>query len=177
MPGEVPIAMAQLAVDIQLFISSYALLFVLLGLRFHGLPLRLGCFAIGVVGIVALILIVRGIGHDEPEARRIERVDDRGADVAGYLVTYLLPFLAVAEPSVEDLSAYVLFIVIVGVIYVRSGMIYVNPLLYLFGYRLFSVTTSPDLDAMLIAKQPPVIGRDIWVARVRSHLFVRAAPP
>ncbi len=169
--------MAQLAVDIQLFISSYALLFVLLGLRFHGLPLRLSCFAIGATGIIALILIVRGIGHDEPETRRIERVDDRGADVAGYLVTYLLPFLAVAEPTVEDVAAYVLFIVIVGVIYVRSGMIYVNPLLYLFGYRLFSVTTRPGFDAMLIDKQPPVIGRDIWVARVRSHLFVRAAPP
>jgi len=68
-PQEVQIAMAQFAVDTQLFISSYALLFVLLGLRFHGLPLRFGCFAIGALGIVALILIVRGIGHDEGVAK------------------------------------------------------------------------------------------------------------
>jgi len=168
---------SQLAVDIQLFISSYALLFVLLGLRFQAMPLRIGCFVIGALGIIVLLAIVRGIGRAEPEKRRIERVDDRGADVAGYLVTYLLPFLVVTEPGIGDIAAYVLFIVIVGVIYVRSGMIYVNPLLYMLGYRLFSVTVSPGLDAMLIDKQLPTIGRDLWVARVRSSVFMRGAPP
>lgn len=169
--------MSRMIVDIQLFFSSYAPLFVMLGLRFQSTPLRIICFMIGAGGALCLLLILWQIRRGAPKRYRIERVEDRGDDVAGYLVTYLLPFLTIAEPSAGDIAAYAVFIAIVGVVYVRTGLIYVNPLLYVMGFRLFSVTASPGLDAMLIAKKQPVAGQEVWVSRFRSHLFVGAAPP
>ncbi len=169
--------MSRTIIDTQLFLSSYAPLFALLGLRFDGTPLRIGCFVIAGLGVMALLGILKGIGGSEPKQYRIERIEDKGDDVAGYLVTYLLPFLTVAMPSALDIAAYALFIAIAGIIYVRSGLIYVNPLLYVLGYRLFAVTAAPGFNAMLIDKHRPREGSDVWVARFRSHLLVRSTPP
>jgi hypothetical protein len=120
--------MSRLVIDIRLFFSSYAPLFVLLGLRFEGMGLRIPCFALGALFALDLCLIMQQLRRGSPMKYRIQHVEDRGADVAGYVVTYLLPFLTVASPRGWDLAAYGLFIAIVGVIYVRSGLIYVNPL-------------------------------------------------
>jgi len=176
--------MSRRLIDIQLFFGSYAPLFILLGLRFEGTALRIACFAIGVLCALDLGFIMWQVGRSAPKKYRIERIEDRGSDVAGYLVTYLLPFLIVAQPSVWDLTAYALFIAIVGVIYVRSGLIYVNPLLYVVGYRLSSVVAipfgaaaGPGLDMMLISKQPPKAGQEIWASPFRAHLLVIVAPP
>jgi hypothetical protein len=41
--------------------------------------------------------------------------------------------------SWQDLSSLAAFVAILGVVYVRSRLIYVNPLLAIFGFRLWRV--------------------------------------
>jgi hypothetical protein len=42
----------------------------------------------------------------------VRTVEDRGGEVAGYLATYLLPFVTVSEPDVRDVVGYALFLVV-----------------------------------------------------------------
>jgi hypothetical protein len=42
------------------------------------------------------------------------RVEDRGAEVAGYLASYILPFVVVPEPGWSDLVGYAIFLVVRG---------------------------------------------------------------
>jgi hypothetical protein len=53
----------------------------------------------------------------------IEAIDDRGADVSGYLATYLLPIIVVGVPTTNDIIAYGVVISTMGLVYVRSRMI------------------------------------------------------
>ncbi len=71
-------SMSRMIVDIQLFFSSYAPLFVMLGLRFQSTPLRIICFMIGAGGALCLLLILWQIRRGAPKRYRIERVEDRG---------------------------------------------------------------------------------------------------
>jgi hypothetical protein len=79
-------------------------------------------------------------------------VSDAGSDVAGYLATYLLPFLTVAEPDTRDVIAYILFLLVTGLIYVRSEMTQINPTLYLLGRRVVRVTTTGGWSGYVIMR-------------------------
>jgi hypothetical protein len=118
------------------FLSSYAPLWLMLGLRFRPLPLRIGLFLVAIGGFVYVRLILRRREGELPSNDSLTITGDGGADVSGYLAAYLLPFLTVAEPSASDLAAYVIFMVVAGLVYVRSGLMQVNPTIYLFKYKV-----------------------------------------
>ncbi|HLG69778.1 MAG TPA: hypothetical protein VK009_05070 [Chloroflexota bacterium] len=159
----------------RFFLSSYAPLFVLLALRFDCWYERGPCLGLGVLSAVDLLWMLRDARRIQPTPYRISSIKDRGSDVAGYLATYLLPFLVVGLPTLADVAAYVLFLVVTGIVYVKSDMIHINPLLYLLGYRSAEVATDNGLAGFLIARDLPSGGDNIRAARVRGNVLVRMA--
>jgi hypothetical protein len=141
------------AIRARLFISSYAPLFVLLALRLDARVLRLTALGIGVVGLLDAVRLVewqpRHIGASPYTVRDVR---DHGSQVAGYLVTYLLPFLPITDPSASDVIAYVLFLCIVGVIFVRSDMSEINPTLYLLGRRVLQIETVEGWNGFAVVR-------------------------
>lgn len=59
-----------------------------------------------------------------------------------FLSTYIIPFLGFNFESVFRLLAYLMLIVIVGIIFIRTDKYYANPTLAIFGYKLYKVTLS-----------------------------------
>jgi hypothetical protein len=150
-----------------LFLSSYSPLFALLALRtYHkSTPMfDLSCVAliIALLGI-ATFLLAAALRH--AERHRVLSADSRDGDVASYAATYLLPFLGIFGAGWRDVLALALFIGLIGVIYVQSRMIYVNPVLLLLGYRLYSVQTTTAPVGSDPASPPPR-----WLLCRRSEL-------
>jgi hypothetical protein len=141
------------AIRARLFVSSYAPLFLLLALRFDDAVLRLLALGVGVVGVLDALRLIewqpRRIGSSP---YTVSEVRDHGSQVAGYLVSYLLPFLPLADPSGADLVAYALFLCIVGVIFVRSDMAEINPTLYLLGRRVLQIKTSEGWSGFAVVR-------------------------
>lgn len=118
------------------FLSSYAPLWAMLGLRFHPLALRIICFAVAGLGAAIVALLLYRRRTERPTDTQLTVSGDAGADVSGYLASYLLPFLTVGSPSATDLAAYIVFLLVAGLIYVRSGLMQINPTVYLLGWRV-----------------------------------------
>jgi len=127
-----------------LFLSSYGPLFALLALRTYEKSMTLFWLAVAALAISGLgvAIFFFAVAKRAKERHWIVATEDHNGDVAAYAATYLLPFLAIFGASWRDVLALALFIVIIGVIYVESEMIYINPLLSLLGYHLFSVQTT-----------------------------------
>jgi hypothetical protein len=138
-----------------LFVSSYSPLFALTAIRLDAGVLRTLLYCLAGLGAVGLAVIFAAAWRIEPRERVYVTVEDRGADVAGYLATYLVPFLTVSKPTTRDVVAYALFLCLVGVVYVRSTLIGVNPLAYLFRFQLFSVKDMRGASLLLIARRRP----------------------
>lgn len=155
-----------------LFLSAYAPLFALLAIRFDRWPLIIGCSCLAAAGIGALVLLLRLDARAESGAHTLIAVRDAGAEAGAYLGTYLLPFLTVSSPSVRDSIAYLLFLIISGAVYLRSSVVQINPLLYLFGYRVLEVTDSNGLRAYLVARGRREIGETISATRFRDEVLV-----
>lgn len=140
----------------RLFVGSYVGLFALLAIRFDTLWLQLTCIGLGVLGTIFMLWIVFVVARKSgAEPVRVTTVQDAGAEVSGYLATYLLPFLTVANPSVRDVIAYGIFLFIAGLIYIRSEMTQVNPTLYLLGRRVVKVATDGGWRGYVVVRSFP----------------------
>jgi hypothetical protein len=118
------------------FFSSYAPLWIMLGLRFSNTPVRITLIAFGVACFSYVAFIISRSARERPSNTELTIAGDAGADVSGYLASYLLPFLTVPEPSLTDVLAYVIFVLVAGLVYVRSGLMQINPTAYLLGRRV-----------------------------------------
>jgi len=101
-------------------------------------------------------------------------VSDAGSEVAGYLATYLLPFLTVAEPNTRDVIAYILFLLVTGLIYVRSEMTQINPTLYLLSRRVVRVTTTAGWSGYVITRTHPEPNQPIKTVTLNAEVRVEA---
>lgn len=141
-----------------LFLSSYSPLFGLTAVRLQPGTFRTITLVVAALGALSLAVALADALHIEPRERVVGDVEDRGGDVAGYLATYLLPFLTVSSPTTKDAFAYGGFLLLVGVVYTRSSLLAVNPLLYVLGYRLSHVTTDGGRRVLLICRELPARG-------------------
>lgn len=70
----------------------------------------------------------------------------------GYIVTYIIPFLAFAFSEWQQAVALAAFFVMLGFLYVNSDLIHINPTFNFFGYRLYDVTLEDGSAYSLIAR-------------------------
>jgi hypothetical protein len=166
---------SDLIVELTLFLCSYAPLFVILAIRFRTTPLNIACATLAVIGIIGGITVLVRFRSVTAGVWTVRTVEDRGGEVAGYLATYLLPFVTVTEPGWRDVLGYVLFLTIIAVIYIRSSLVQVNPTLYLFGWRLFAVEIGDGWSAYILAHRRIARGQDVQAVRMTERLFVNYA--
>jgi hypothetical protein len=124
-----------------LFLSSYLPLFALVGARSAGESdiVTATCGALVLAGAAGTVLFLHSAKRKARGRYELLDVQKRDGDVAAYAATYLLPFVTVFGGHWRDVLTLAAFIVFLGVIYVRSRLIYVNPTLALFGYHLWQV--------------------------------------
>lgn len=136
-----------------LLVSSYAPLFILLAIRFDSVGLRVACLLIALVGLLFARSMVRAQDSEEPQPMHVAVARNEGAQVAAYLATYLLPFLMVGEPDVQDIVAYSAFLVMVGAVLIQTDFLQVNPLLALSGLHLYQVRND-QWQGFLLSPEP-----------------------
>jgi hypothetical protein len=144
------------AAQLALFLSSYAPLFgvfALLESFGEGWPVVI-CVILACAGPLVLgvmLLIVSSVVA--PQELRIDAAQTRDADALAYVATYLVPFAAIAATTPREQGALALFVLLIAVVYIRSELFYVNPLLAAAGYRLFQVTTPKGASVVVIARR------------------------
>jgi hypothetical protein len=164
-----------LIVRAQLFLSSYAPLFVILAIRFDATALRVVCATLAALGILYLALVMFAVPRrEQPRAYVVTSTADASGQVAGYLATYLVPFVAVPSPSAGDIAGYAILAVVVALIFVRSDLAQINPVLYLLGWRVASITTG-ETGCYLVCRRLPRPGTEISAVRVAGLLIRKEA--
>lgn len=152
-----------------MFLSSYAPLLLILAIRFEDSWLRLTCVALAVVGIVGLLALM--CLHHEPLDQQgrhtLKEVRGAGEGASSYLAGYLLPFVTIGNPSLTDLAAYVGFFVVAYVVTTRTGIIQVNPTLFLLGYRVDSITDEHGAQRYMLSRTRDSLTQGVTVRASR----------
>lgn len=121
-----------------------------------------------VVGLV-LVAKVRRQGDPFP----FVEIVDLGDQVAGYVVSYLLPFLLPSDADTGEVWLTVGVLLVIGLVLVQSNQVHLNPVLYLFGYRVYSATTDDGQRYYLVAHSDlSGLDRPLVCAEVTASLLV-----
>jgi hypothetical protein len=148
-------------------------LFAIWGVRL--LPSRVSVlpFAVSLVGVIGTYSVLYLKRTEEGRVDRVGSAKRRDSEAAAYLVTYVVP-LALPTVDWRDWAAVLIFLLLVAILYMRSGMDYVNPMLALIGYHLYEATLRDDQVVWLVTRLEVrakdqintvnMIG-DIWLAK------------
>lgn len=128
-----------------LFASSYApllILFAILESFGTGWP-SWACGILGVASIIALSFVWWALRRQlAVDQARFEGARNRDADVMAYVVTYIVPFAAATDANQGTRIALVVFATMIAVLYVRSAVFYVHPLLLFVGLHVYEATRN-----------------------------------
>ena len=148
---------------IRLVLSSYVPLFIVGIIRFDDFRLRIALGCIVFAGLASLVSLVRvSANRVQPREATPTSVRDLSSEVAGYVAAYLLPFMTVDQPGLRDLLAYAFVLLTLGIVFVNSDLVGVNPILSICGYRVLQVSgvrkllTGEDADTIVISRYPVV---------------------
>jgi hypothetical protein len=101
-----------------------------------------------------MLIYLRKAKSLSPFQMRISAFHRRDTEAMAYIVTYIIPFLAVPLHGREEGIALAIFFVVLGVLYVNSNMVHINPMLNLCGYHLYEVTADDGSVHSLLATRP-----------------------
>jgi hypothetical protein len=152
----------------MLFLSSYFPLFVVFALlnTFGAGPPSVVCVALAVMGVLSAAVVFPAVNHQvTPSELNIESTQVRDGDALAYIATYLIPFAAVGATTGRERAAVAVFFVLLAIIYIRSELFYVNPVLAAVGYRLFQTTTPQGASVVLVTKRRFVAANSKVMAR------------
>jgi drug/metabolite transporter (DMT)-like permease len=138
-----------------LFLSSYAPLFLIIAMRgwrdsrYFAIGFAIG----GVLSVVVLFAFLHTVQKLSAAKVSVASVVSRDGDVMSYIVTYLLPFLAVKLNDPTDVISLGVVFIVIGLLYVNSNMIHTNPVLNIVGYHIFEIEDANGKTTALICKR------------------------
>jgi hypothetical protein len=129
--------------------------------------------AISAISIVVLWIFLRQARTLGADRVVIASVVSRDGDAMSYIVTYLLPFLAVNFKQVGDVVSLGIFIFVIGLLYVNSNMIYTNPALNIAGYHIFEVQDAEGKTTALVCKRTYIrTGSELDVVSLGDYVLM-----
>jgi type IV secretory pathway component VirB8 len=119
---------------------------------------------IGTLGVVLSFIYIGGIlPGRSPVQVTIETQKSRDSEVMGYVASYIIPFVTFPFNGWQQASAVLVFLFVLGVVYVNSEMLCINPMLNLLGYRVYEITVehSTETYALITRRQRRLKHNDV----------------
>jgi hypothetical protein len=153
-------------IRVRLFFVSYAPLWLMLACRtapagrwqWDARTAAVIVFGLlAVSGSVDAVRLIRGSGETNIRSLVFGEVNDQGGNAAGYLATYLLPFIGLVPADWGDWVAYVLYFLVALIVFIRTDLTFVNPTLYILGHRVVSANAYLPEGRVLVPGSPFVV--------------------
>jgi hypothetical protein len=167
--------MPAIPVRIVLFLSSYAPLFLIVAMRAwrDSRYLAIGLAVVSAVAVVVLFVFLHIARKLAADRIKVNSVASRDRDAMSYIVTYLLPFLAVKLNDMTDVGSLGVVLLVIAILYVNSNMIYTNPVLNIVGYHVFEIHDADGKTTALICKRAYIrTGSEIDVISLGDYVLL-----
>lgn len=157
-----------------LFISSYSFLFIIIAIRYLDThPYQSVIVLIIVFSSFAFLTqsweIYKGRSN---RSFFVENVVDNTSETLTYLIPYIIAFLGLQLTKWQDIFSFLILLGIVFVVYIRSNLILMNPILNAIGYKFYKVKIGTGPDILIITKKDLKAGITIKTKRISKGLYL-----
>lgn len=166
--------MPSLLTRLLLFLSSYFPLAVILAILFFEKNVWLAVAflvagSIGVIGLMIYLSIAQRISPIQVTVKGYQRKD---SEAMSYILSYLIPFVVTPSDEWHKAVSLGLFFVVLGLVYVNTNMTHVNPMLNIFGYRIYEASLEDGSIHALITKRRIKRGHTVSVIEVDDDVLL-----
>jgi len=154
--------MPNILIRFLLCLSSYFPLAAIFALQFFFRGYcwsAIAALAVGIVGLLGITVYLHVVSRLNPMSVTIQSVSRRDGEAMSYIVTYLLPFIALPSSDVTAIASLGVFLFVLIVLYMNSDMMHINPMLNLAGWHVYEIALSDGEIRMLISKRRARKGR------------------
>ena len=122
-----------------LFLSSYFPLFLILAVKNW-----FNCYMTLILIIVSIYSLV-WVGiisiskKETAESYKVLKVENRTQESLNYLIPYIISFIGFDLNKWQDWGALAILLLILFVVYLNSNLLYVNPILLFFKYKIYKI--------------------------------------
>jgi hypothetical protein len=156
-----------------MFFSSYTLLFLGMAIKYEASKMWLLLLGVSIIGFISTLFIIkRKINLDETNIVEITSKNDQ---VLGYLATYLIPMLDFNLENLRDIFSLAIIFFVIAILYIKADLIYINPMLMLFGYNIYEVKISNNSSRILISKKSlqELKGKKIAFYEIQDRFIIK----
>jgi hypothetical protein len=126
-----------------------------------------------LLGVTGLVVVMASLGSEGESPIEVRKVVPKEGEVLSYIAVYLVPFLGLDLSKSDDVVAFCVFLAVLGVIYVNSNMLFVNPLLSIVGYHTYEIEDPRENVFTVLTRQRNLYdGVTITPAQVDPYLRV-----
>lgn len=127
----------------------------------HGLGGVTGAFPSGsllwivvaVLSLATMALVLKFPHRYTPATIPVKRGEKKNGEALNYIVTYVVPFMAVDQQSAADLAALCILFAVMCYIYINSNLVYTNPTLAFIGYAVYAVETEQGNAIVVVSRR------------------------
>lgn len=95
------------------------------------------------VSIIKLWILFKSDGKESLKIPRKMEISPESDSLMNYIVTYFTPLLSFDMNNTTSIIMNLLLFLLIGLMYVGSNASYLNPVLGVFGFKIFGVTGFP----------------------------------
>lgn len=97
---------------------------------------------LGLIIFVIIIVFLRFQSNTNTIQYKIISIKDISHETLNYILTYLIAFLSLDMNNPKIILCIGILLFIIGVIYINSNMLYVNPILQLLGFSIYELIVT-----------------------------------
>ena len=178
-------------IKIPLFLSSYSPLWLIFlislfvndvysaQISIHNFPSSLADYSVIIFSALTIIPIIILVGvlyntqkGNNPEFITIKEKENSTSEYALYVVTYIIPFLAIDFLEIQKIITLIIVMVTIGSIYIQSNMFHLNPVLTMLRYKLYKISDYNNNKYVLLSKQELKNGEKVKVNTLSPRVYV-----
>lgn len=141
-------------VKVLLFLVSYLPLFLILLVKNWDNNYFVGFMAILIaIPLFFLFILFRMSSSTSWDWVNIDKVDGINRIGLEYFVTYIIPFLDFQLGIFSDVLSLVILFSIMCFMYIKSDLIYMNPVLNMIGFNIYKLTSDGKEKVLITRKK------------------------
>ena len=167
--------MPSLLIRFLLCVSSYFPLTVIFAIQFFFKGQRwagIVALAIGAAGLIGISVYLRFARRLNSIHIKIESVTRRDGEAMTYIVSYLLPFIALPSGDTASFVSLGIFLFVLFVLYMNSDMMHINPMLNLSGWHIYEITLPDGETRALVSHRRARKGRETKVIQMGDDILL-----
>ena len=100
----------------------------------------LTCILLIVLGIVGYILFLDSLNNAKSLPVEIEECESVNYENLSFLATYIIPLVCFPMETNREICVLFFVIIVIGCIFIKTNLYYMNPSLVLLGFNVYKVT-------------------------------------